>query len=70
MGAADEVHTGFLNHFHIPVQGGIAHRVGPACMVLVGIGPIQPQVFAIEEKAFLGIPFHPAEAHGGFHGVY
>ncbi len=62
MRAADEVETSLLYQAHVARRAGVRHRIGPAGVILMDIGPMKKTVRAIEIKTVCRRPLKPAES--------
>lgn len=62
MTAADKVESAVLDHLNVTNQSRIADGIAPAGVILMGVYAVEPDVFAIQEKALIGCPFAPAKA--------
>lgn len=69
MAAADKVESAVLDHLNVTNHSRIADGIAPAGVILMGVYAVEPDMFAIQEKALIGCPFAPAKAHARLNGV-
>ena len=70
MAASDDVEAGLFHHPHIAPHGFFRHGIAPSGLVLMHVGPVEKEMFPVQEETFVRRPFEPSEAKIRFLAVY
>ena len=70
MAAPNHVEAGLLHHPHIAPHGFFRHGIAPSGLVLMHVGPVEKEMFTVQEETFVRRPFLPTESKIRFLAVY